>query len=69
MLSGDQSDMPGLIRASFGLYNTYEDIDVLAEALRCIVRSEYRGEYTQNTATGEYIPQGWEPDFTSYFSF
>ncbi len=69
MLSGDRSDMPGLIRASFGLYNTYEDIDVLAEALRCIVRGEYRGEYTQNTATGEYIPRGWEPDFSSYFTF
>ncbi len=69
MLSGDRSDMPGLIRASFGLYNTFEDVDVLAEALRCIVRGEYRGEYTQNTATGEYIPQGWEPDFSSYFTF
>ena len=69
MLSGDRSGMPGLIRASFGLYNTYEDIDVLAEALRCIVRGEYRGQYTQNTSTGEYIPRGWKPDFTSYFSF
>jgi selenocysteine lyase/cysteine desulfurase len=69
MLAGDRSDMPGLIRASFGLYNTYADIDVLVEALRGIVRGEYRGRYTQNTATGEYIPQNWKPEFSSYFSF
>ena len=36
MLAGDRSDMPGLIRLSFGLYNTREDVDILVEALRCI---------------------------------
>ena len=30
MLAGDRSNMPGLIRASFGLYNTVEEIDILA---------------------------------------
>jgi selenocysteine lyase/cysteine desulfurase len=43
MLSGDKSDMPGLIRASFGLYNTLEDIDALVEALSCIVQGGNRG--------------------------
>jgi cysteine desulfurase/selenocysteine lyase len=69
MLSGDRSEMPGLIRLSFGLYNTRKDVDVLVEALRQIVGREYRGHYTQNTATGEYVPRDWQPDFSSYFTF
>jgi selenocysteine lyase/cysteine desulfurase len=69
MLAGDRSDMPGLIRLSFGLYNTRKDVDVLAEALRHIVRGEYRGQYTQHKATGEYTPRDWQPDYSSYFTF
>jgi len=67
MLTGDKSDMPGLIRASFGLYNSFEDVDALAEALTRIQRGDYQGQYTQNSATGEYRPAGWEPDFAQYF--
>jgi selenocysteine lyase/cysteine desulfurase len=69
MQAGDRSNMPGLIRASFGLYNSFEDVDAFVEALKRIGRSEYRGEYVQNKATGEYLPQGWTPDFEKYFSF
>ena len=68
MLSGDRSNMPGLIRASFGLYNTFEDVDALIEALRQIARGEYRGNYHQNKATGEYYPEEWQPAFERYFS-
>jgi cysteine desulfurase/selenocysteine lyase len=69
MLAGDRSDMPGLIRISFGLYNTRDEVDLLVEAIRCVVRGEYRGKYTQNKATGEYIPRDWQPDYASYFTF
>jgi selenocysteine lyase/cysteine desulfurase len=69
MQAGDRSNMPGLIRASFGLYNSFEDVDAFVEALKRIGRSEYRGEYVQNKATGEYLPQGWTSDFDKYFSF
>jgi selenocysteine lyase/cysteine desulfurase len=69
MLAGDKSDMPGLVRISFGLYNTREDIEALCDALERIVRGEYSGVYIQDPATGEYHPEGWEPDFTEYFSF
>jgi selenocysteine lyase/cysteine desulfurase len=69
MLSGDKTDMPGLIRASFGLYNTIEDVDALADALEAIVRGEYQGHYVQERATGEYIPEGWVPQFDTYFNF
>jgi selenocysteine lyase/cysteine desulfurase len=69
MLAGDRSEMPGLIRMSFGLYNTFEDVDRLADALQHIVRGDYRGQYSQNAASGEYVPAGWEPDYASYFTF
>jgi cysteine desulfurase / selenocysteine lyase len=69
MLAGDRSEMPGLIRLSFGLYNTLEEVDVLAKALQHIVRDEYQGQYTQNKASGEYIPLDWNPDYSGYFTF
>jgi selenocysteine lyase/cysteine desulfurase len=69
MLAGDRSDMPGLIRASFGLYNRLEDIDALVEALERIERGEYHGEYIQERASGEYRPTGWSPEFEQYFAF
>jgi selenocysteine lyase/cysteine desulfurase len=69
MLRGDKSDMPGLVRLSFGLYNTTEDIDALGEALLAIVNQEYKGEYIQDPASGEFTPPGWNPEFENYFSF
>ena len=69
MLAGDKSEMPGLIRASFGLYNTFEDVDALIDALQHIARGAYQGKYTQERASGEYKAQGWAPDFERYFRF
>ena len=68
MLAGDKSDMPGLVRASFGLYNTFEDIDILVEALYKISKSDYTGEYIQDDSTGEFTPTGWQPTYDDYFS-
>ena len=68
MLAGDKSDMPGLVRISFGLYNTLEDVDALVEALTYIALGQYQGNYDQEPRTGEYTPIGWAPDFDQYFS-
>jgi cysteine desulfurase/selenocysteine lyase len=67
MLDGDRSEMPGLIRASFGLYNTLDEVDILVDALTHIARHEYKGQYVQERSTGEYIPLNWEPKFDQYF--
>jgi cysteine desulfurase/selenocysteine lyase len=69
IMSHDKSEMPGLIRASFGLYNTIEDVDYLVEALKRISAGDYQGQYTQDQSTGEYAPQSWAPDFSKYFNF
>jgi cysteine desulfurase/selenocysteine lyase len=67
MLAGDRSDMPGLVRISFGLYNTTDEIDILIDALYAIATGSYAGNYTQDVATGEYNLEGWRPNFGVYF--
>jgi cysteine desulfurase/selenocysteine lyase len=69
MLAGDKREMPGLIRASFGLYNTLEEVDALVEALERIIHGDYEGQYQQDMASGEYHLLGWEPPFEQYFSW
>jgi selenocysteine lyase/cysteine desulfurase len=68
MLAGDRSSMPGLIRVSFGLYNTLDEVEILVEALNKIARGEYQGEYAQHKQMGEFTPHGWTPEFENYFS-
>ena len=68
MVAGDKSDMPGIVRASFGLYNTFEDIDALVDALYKISIGDYTGEYIQDDSTGEFTPKGWQPNYDDYFS-
>jgi hypothetical protein len=68
MLANDHRSEPGLVRASFGLYNTLAEVDVFVDALACILRGEYAGQYVQNPDTGDYVPEGWTPGFEKYFS-
>jgi cysteine desulfurase/selenocysteine lyase len=69
MLDGDKRQMPGLIRASFGLYNTLEEVDALVEALERIIRGDYQGDYQQEAASGEYHLTDWQPPVEQYFSW
>jgi len=68
MAAGDRSAMPGLVRVSFGSYNTFEEVDVLVDALGKIARNEFRGTYLQDPATGEYSALGHAPDPAVFFS-
>jgi selenocysteine lyase/cysteine desulfurase len=68
ILAGAKGDMPGLLRGSFGLYNSTDEIDQLMESLTRIIEDDYQGEYWQDQASGEYLPSGWEPHFSDYFS-
>lgn len=67
MLSGDKSEMPGMVRASFGCYTNTDDIDRLVEMLHRIVRREYKGEYILNQASGEYSPANYHEPLDDYF--
>jgi len=67
ILSGDRRFVPGMVRVSFGLYNTLEEIDALADGLECIGKGKYRGKYTQVVSNGEFTPQGWDVRFEDYY--
>jgi len=62
-----KGEMPGMVRVSFGMYNTPAEVDILIDALHQIARGDYHGEYIQDIATGEYYAKGWQPDLTPYF--
>jgi hypothetical protein len=68
VLKGDKSNMPGMVRVSFGCYNTTEEIDRLIEMLNRISRGEYQGRYRQLPGNGEYVPEGHQIPFDEYFS-
>ena len=67
MLQGDKSEMPGMVRASFGCYNNIEDIDRLVEMLERIRRNEYQGDYELTRSTGEYAPAGYVDPLAEHF--
>jgi len=67
ILVNNRSDMPGLTRISFGMYNTAEEVDVLIQALTNIARGKYYGRYEQDTRSGEYHALDWKPDLGRYF--
>jgi selenocysteine lyase/cysteine desulfurase len=59
LLKGDDNAIPGAVRASFGLYNTKEDGDRLADLLEKIVKNEGRREYADIDAhIQELVSQG-----------
>jgi cysteine desulfurase / selenocysteine lyase len=57
--------LPGLVRISFGLYNTQQEVDVLIQALTAISEGKH-GEYTVDRATGFYTPADNTEDFSAY---
>ena len=67
ILADDRRDMPGMVRVSFGMYNTAEEVDVLIDAVQRIARGKVYGRYQQDVASGEYRPADWNPDLGRYF--
>ena len=58
--AGKKQDLPGMVRVSFGFYNTREEVDRLIAALLFIREEEgkIKKSYRQNPVTGEYLPPG-----------
>jgi len=54
---GSLADMPGVVRASLGLYNDKTDVDALCDCLEAIARGRH-GKYDVDPRTGECRPQG-----------
>ncbi len=67
MLGGDRSNMPGLVRMSFGCYNDHSDVDRLTTMLYRVAEGDYQGDYQLDRASGEYTPRGYTDRLTPYF--
>jgi selenocysteine lyase/cysteine desulfurase len=68
MLAGDPHNLPGMVRVSFGLYNTPEDVDALLKGVAAISQGDY-GDYEVDDSNGDYLPVGFKPDLSEYFSY
>jgi selenocysteine lyase/cysteine desulfurase len=53
---GRRRELPGMVRASLGCYNTGDEVDYLAEALRAAIADGPRAEYVFDDRHGEYVP-------------
>jgi selenocysteine lyase/cysteine desulfurase len=67
ILAHDRREMPGLVRVSFGMYNTVDEVDILIQALTEIAQGKYAGHYEQDIHSGEFNASAWEPDLSQYF--
>jgi selenocysteine lyase/cysteine desulfurase len=68
IVAGDRTEMPGMVRASFGCYNNNDDVDRMVDMLQRIARGDIQGSYQVEKATGEYAPVGHVEDLDSYFA-
>lgn len=59
--------VPGMVRLSFGLYNTTAEIDVLIEALTAIAKGQH-ANYVVDSRTGQYTPVDMKETFSNYFA-
>ena len=53
---GEHHEIPGAIRASFGIGTTVEHIDRFVSALHAISTKGPQGEYVEDPHTGDYVP-------------
>lgn len=57
---GIRSRVPGLVRISFGIYNTKAEIDLFFKMLRIIMDKKYRGKYRLDERSGQVFAQGFK---------
>ena len=68
IIEGTKQHLPGLVRMSFGCYNTTEEVDYTVELLARIAAGDILGDYGQDPASGTYCPLGYQPDYEQYFA-
>jgi cysteine desulfurase/selenocysteine lyase len=67
IINGSRVGLPGLVRISFGCYNTLEEVDHAVGVLARIAAGELEGDYVQDPVSGAYWPRGYKPDYNRYF--
>jgi len=56
LATGDHANIPGMVRISFGVYNTLEEVDYAIEALRSILTHGPRANYVLDSQYKDYVP-------------
>jgi selenocysteine lyase/cysteine desulfurase len=56
---GVRSEVPGLVRVSFGIYNNKREIDRFFKVLKTIVNGTYRGKYIIDRHSGQVFEKGF----------
>jgi len=64
--AGDHTSVPGLVRVSLGMYNTRDEIDYLADALRSVLTHGPKARYVLHPVHKDYVPEGWHVDYDDY---
>lgn len=67
VVAGFRAHLPGLVRVSFGCYNSVEEVDWLVHALGKIARGDVMGNYVQDPASGAFHETTFQPDWGSFF--
>ena len=67
MSRGDKSNMPGMVRMSFGCYNNTDDVDRLVEMVESVAKADSQQEYLLDGSSGEYFPANYTDPLADYF--
>ena len=69
LAEGDHTAVPGMVRMSLGVYNTEEDVDVFAEAMRCTLADGPRANYVVDDLHAGYVPEPLAFDLSRHAPF
>lgn len=64
---GIRSNVPGMVRISFGIYNTKSEIDRFFQIIEKIITGRYKGKYQMDSRLGEVLPDNFR--FPSNLAF
>jgi len=69
LAAGDHASVPGMVRVSLAMYNTAEEIEYLAEALKSILSRGPRARYVLDKRYLDYVPDTLPAQFDDYAPF
>jgi len=58
--AGIRAHLPGYTRASFGIYNTEAEVDMLVDLLKTLSTGEFAGQYKQDERSGAFYAEGFK---------
>ncbi len=70
VLHNNRSERPGMVRASFGCYTSFVEVDQLITMLERLSAGDVQGEYEVELSSGSYFPRGYDPAMlNTYFKY